>query len=285
MSPSIDSFRNGEALQERAGEPVHVQWLGTAGFRIRHAGCELLVDPYLSRPSLSRCISLPIVSDPRIVDRYVDRADAIVLGHTHFDHALDVPYLARSTGAVVHGSWSAARLCHAFGIADCQFRVVEPGPGLPASRVLIGPFDVTFVRSEHSPLAAGRIPFSGEIRRPRPPLRAWDYRCGSVFVIEIRVAGCLIVHLGSARLPPGEAVQPADLVLACASGWRSSPELPDRLVHQYAPRAVLLSHWDDFFRGLDEPVRALPGIGMQQLAARMGSRRVGTLRPLESVQV
>jgi len=283
MSPSIEAFRPGEALHDRVGEPVKVQWLGTAGFRISHAGFELLVDPYFSRPSLATCVASPLVSEPRIVDRYVDRADAILLGHTHFDHALDVPYLARSTGAVVYGSWSAARLCHACGVPDRQVRVAEQDQ--PSCSFVIGPFEVRFVRSKHSRLIAGRIPFPGEIRRPRPPMRVWEYRCDTVFVIELRVAGRLLVHLGSAWLERPEASDAADAVLACVSGWRSSPDLPERVMQRYAPRNVLLSHWDDFFRGLEEPVRAIPGVGMQELAARMGGRRVGTLQPLQAVQV
>lgn len=285
MQSSIDAFHPGEVLQQRVGEPVHVQWLGTAGFRITHAGFVLLVDPFLSRPALATCITRPLVSDPRIVDRHVDRADAILLSHTHFDHALDVPRLARTTGAVVYGSWSAARLCHASGVPDRQVRVVEQNPQQPPSRIAVGPFEVRFLPGEHSHLAAGRIPFLGEIRHPALPMRVWEYRCGAVFVIELRVAGRLLVHLGSASLEHGRLSEAADLMLACVSGWRSSPDLPERLVNCYAPRNVLLSHWDDFFRGLDEPVRALPGVGMQEFAGRMGSRRAGTLQPLQSVQV
>lgn len=282
MAHSIEAFRAGEVLQQTSGDPVEVQWLGTAGFRIRYAGCELLVDPYLSRPSLVRCATQPLAPEPRIVDRYVDRADAILVGHTHLDHALDVPYIARSTGAIVYGSWSAARLCHACGVPDRQVRVVEHTAD---TKVTIGPFEVTFVPGDHSRFLAGRVPYPGEIQHPSPPMRAWQYRCGAVFMFEIRVAGRFLVHLGSARLEDDQAREAADLLLACVSGWHSSPQLPERLIRRYAPRNVLLSHWDDFFRSLEEPARAFPGVRMQELASRLGDRRVGMLQPLQSVQV
>ncbi len=72
---------------------VELEWLGTAGFRLTAEGTTLLIDPYLSRPSLRRVASRrPLPSSAAVVDRYVRGvADAILVGHTHFDHALDVP--------------------------------------------------------------------------------------------------------------------------------------------------------------------------------------------------
>jgi len=106
-----------------------------------------------------------------------------------------------------------------------------------------------------------------------------------VFVMELRVAGRLIVHVGSAAVDRGESEAQADLVLLCASGWRASPRLPETLVERYGPRAVLLSHWDDFFRGLEEPVRELPRVGMDELARRLGDRKVGKVGLLQTIQV
>src|SRR5579883_2636208 len=74
---------------------VCVRWLGTAGFAIEHDGRTLLVDPYVTRASLARCIVAPLRPDVRAIARHVPQADAIVLGHTHFDHALDAPAIAR----------------------------------------------------------------------------------------------------------------------------------------------------------------------------------------------
>ena len=42
---------------------------------------------------------------PALIDRYVARrADAILVGHTHWDHAVDAPAIARRDGATVYGS-------------------------------------------------------------------------------------------------------------------------------------------------------------------------------------
>jgi L-ascorbate metabolism protein UlaG (beta-lactamase superfamily) len=251
--------------------PVRVRWLGTAGFAIEHEGAVLLIDPYLTRASLAACVAAPLRSDAVAVARHAPRADAIVVGHTHFDHALDVPAIALATGALVLGSRSAAALCRASGVPETRVRDVERAPGQDPVVVEVGPFRLRFVPSAHSRFLFGRVPFPGEIDDcDQIPLRTERYRCGAVFAVEIRVAGRTIVHLGSAELAstPFEAREP-DLVLLCTAGWQSSGDLPERVARALSPRAVLLSHWDDFFRPLEAGAKMLPAMGVPRLVDRL----------------
>jgi L-ascorbate metabolism protein UlaG (beta-lactamase superfamily) len=41
-----------------------------------------------------------------VTDSHVKRADFILVTHTHYDHVLDVPYIATKTGATVIGTES-----------------------------------------------------------------------------------------------------------------------------------------------------------------------------------
>lgn len=258
-------------LTNGAEAAVKVRWLGTAGFAIEHGGTVVLIDPYLTRASLASCVVGALRSDPIVVDRYAPRADAIVVGHTHFDHALDVPAIARRTGAIVFGSRSAAVLCRASGVAEKQVRDVERAPGADPIVAEVGPFRLRFIPSAHSRFALGRVPFPGDIQDcDDVPLRAERYRCGAVFAVEIQVAGRTIVHLGSAELAsPAFAQKEPDLVLLCTAGWQSSGDLPERLTRALSPKAILLSHWDDFFRPLDRPARALPAMAAAKLVDRL----------------
>ena len=263
--------------------PVRVQWLGTAGFALEHEGVVVLLDPYFTRASLGRCVVAPLRSDPAAVARYAPRADAIVVGHTHFDHALDVPAIAIATGATVFGSRSAATLCRASGVPEACVRDVERAPGTEPIVAEVGPFRLRFVPSAHSRFFFGKVPFAGEIADcDDVPLRTEAYRCGAVFAVEIQVAGRTIVHLGSAELAatPFEAKEP-ELVLLCTAGWTSSPDLPERVARALSPQAVLLSHWDDFFRPLDRGARMLPAMAVPRLVDRLaGATREATIGAL-----
>jgi L-ascorbate metabolism protein UlaG (beta-lactamase superfamily) len=255
----------------RPAGPVSVRWLGTAGFELRHDGHVLLFDPYLTRASLARCLFSSLTSDVDVLTRTIPRADAIVVGHTHFDHVLDVPALARLTGARVLGSRSAATLCRMDGVAESQIVDVEARLRAGGYATEVGPFELRFFPSAHARLLLGRrVPMAGEIADcDHVPLRATRYRCGAVFAVEVRVAGRTIFHLGSAELV--EAALPArevDLLLFCAAGWQTTPRVIERAASRLSPRAVLLSHWDDFFRPLAAGTHALPGVQVPRVLER-----------------
>ncbi len=283
-------FRDDELAAPGEGG-VRVRWLGTAGFALEHQGTTVLFDPYLTRASLLRCISSRLVSDARAIAAHTPRADAIVVGHTHFDHALDVPAIAALTGARVYGSRSAVTLCRASGLPEARLHDVEGSPGAEAVVAEVGPFELRFHPSAHSRFALGRVPFPGEIADcDQVPLRLQHYRCGAVFAVEIRVAGRTILHLGSAELIESTLpVREPDLLLLCAAGWTSSPELPERVARAVSPRAVLLSHWDDFFRSIDKPARPLPALQLPRLVERLEranrDARVGVVPLLGGVWV
>ncbi|MGZ3416583.1 MAG: MBL fold metallo-hydrolase [Polyangiales bacterium] len=256
------------AIPALGGGPLSVKWLGTAGFEVRLGETRILIDPYLTRASIPRLALGTIEADVAAITRHVERADAIVVGHTHFDHVLDVPAIARLTGAKVYGSRSAAALCGMSGVPRGQIVDVESALRNSAFTAEVGPFELRFHPSAHSKLLFGRrIPLPGDIVDcDQVPNRMSGYKCGAVFACELRAAGKSVFHLGSADLV--ESSVPAhevDLLLFCAAGWKSTPRVVERAVSRLSPHAVLLSHWDDFFRPIEKRARVLPSIGLPSL--------------------
>jgi len=288
MNPSDIAFRP-DALQSGAGS-LSVRWLGTAGFELTCEGYTVLFDPYLTRASLRRVALAPLVSDDALVARHLPRADAIVLGHTHFDHALDAPGIAKRTGARVFGSQSAANLCRAAGVPEAQVDVVEARPGSGPEVREVGPFRLIFHPSAHSPFAFGRVPAAGEITDcDSVPVRAKDYLCGAVFGVEVRVAGKSLFHVGSAEVLPQIPHLEVDLALVCVAGWTATEAFPERVMRTLSPRAVLLSHWDNFLRPLDDGAHVLPAMQSGRLVDRLASASrdviLGSLPILGSVRL
>jgi L-ascorbate metabolism protein UlaG (beta-lactamase superfamily) len=270
---------------------VRVRWLGTAGFAIEHDGHVVLIDPYVTRASLRRCLFGALRPDAGAIDRHAPRADAIVLGHTHFDHALDAPEIARRTGARVYGSRSSAALCRASGVPEDRIEVVErPAGGSPVERE-VGPFTLRFVPSAHSAFVLGRVPFPGDIADCTDvPMHARAYRCGAVFGVEVRVAGRTLYHVGSAELVDAHVdARHVDLLLLCVAGWTASRDLPERASRRLNPGAILLSHWDDFLRPIERPARVLPAIQMARFVERLtraaSGVKVGTVPILGEVWI
>ncbi len=270
--------------------PIRVTWLGTAGFAIEHDGFVVLIDPYLTRASLLSCLRAPLRSDRARIERYAPKADAIVAGHTHFDHVLDVPSIALATGAKVFGSRSCARLCRLSGVAEERVVDVEEGARREPMRAEVGPFELRFVPSCHSAFALGRIPWPGDISDcEQVPLAMSHYRCGAVFGVDIRVAGKRLYHLGSADLLDGMPERGVDLLLMCVAGWTTTERFVPRVMGALRPGAILLSHWDDFFSPIERGARALPAMQMPRLVDRLTaidpSVRVGTVPLLGGVSL
>ena len=281
--------RDGAVLADLVREPLglpaglELEWLGTAGYRLTYEGATLLLDPYLSRVPLADVLHRrPAVGDARrqdvVVDRDLGDVVGILVGHTHFDHAIDVPLLARRLGARAYGSDSLVRLMALHGLAD---RAVEVEPH---REIELGPFRVSFVPSLHSKLLLGlRVPFDGALSCEHlDHLSPGAYRCGAVFGIRIAVAGCTLYHQGSANLLDDEL--PAggvDVFLAGIAGRSFTDRYWERILPRLDPAVVVAGHFDDFFRPLDAPqgfstnvaLAALPG----EIAAVSRDARVAAL--------
>ncbi len=272
-----------------AGAPVRVRWLGTAGFEISFEGTTVLVDPYLTRASLAKVVLGALRPDVALVRHELPRADAIIAGHTHFDHVLDVPAIARLTGGTVYGSRSAVTLCRAEGVPERQLVDVERSEPVT---VEVGPFEIRFVPSAHSPFALGRVPLPGDIVDCADiPMRAERYRCGAVFGVDIQVAGRRLYHVGSAEILDARAAPiEVDLAMVCVAGWTSTRHFPERVARALQPGAILLSHWDDFFRPYCAPAVSLPAMQTPRLVDRFrgvlgGRTPIGAVELGEVVEI
>jgi L-ascorbate metabolism protein UlaG (beta-lactamase superfamily) len=255
QGPALDRSVSDDRNVARVGidlpEGLELQWLGTAGFRLSFEGTTLLIDPYVTRRDLWASIrARALLPDRSLVDRLLPSADAVLLGHTHFDHAVDVPALA-ARGTPVYGSGSAQTLLGLHGLAD---RAVEVEPHRAYE---IGPFTVRFVPSLHSKLVAGlAVPSDGELTCDHlDHLGLNAYRCGQVWGIHLEVAGHALYHQGSANLVEDEyRYGPVDTFLCGIAGRVYTPHFTDRALRLLRPATVVAHHHDDFFRPVEGPM-------------------------------
>lgn len=228
---------------------LELMWLGTAGFKLSYQGTTIWIDPYVTRLSMLQLVGRRVVPpSSEAVGRWVDKADAVLVGHTHFDHALDVPAIAKRTGCSVYGSQSLHNLMGLYGLA-AQAVVVTAHQDYE-----VGPFKFHFVPSIHSKLQLGLgIPYSGELTCDHvDELTPQAYKCGQVWGIHIEVAGTRFYHQGSADLLEDEIKdRGVDVFLCGISGRRFTPNYVARIVKALAPSVIVPTHYDNFFRPLE----------------------------------
>lgn len=251
-----ESTDNGAARRVTGGE-IGVRWLGTAAFEICCDGTTILIDPYLTRVGFWRFQRGLLETDPARVDAVgLDAADAIIVGHSHFDHLLDVPYVAAKTGAVVYGSQSTANVLRAAAIPPEQIIICEG-----RSVFEVGPFRVTLVPSQHSRFSlGGKVPFAGAIPADcRLPMKASGYRVGDVFSIAVEAHGRCLYHMGTADLVE-EAIEhdDVDVLLMGIVARHATKDYVSRVFRRLKPTVVVPMHYDRFFRALDRPMKLVP---------------------------
>ena len=136
-----------------ATDGVRIRWLGTAGYLVEGRSTTLLIDPYVTRSSLSSVALRRLSPDEEAIRAHVPaRVDAVLCGHSHFDHLLDAPRIARLTGAQLIGSKTTCAYGRAEGVAPEKLVLI----GAAAQSVQVGEFEVTFFPSLH-----GRIFWGG----------------------------------------------------------------------------------------------------------------------------
>jgi len=243
---------SGPAVDAELPPGLTLRWLGTAGFDLAYEGFHLLIDPYVTRVGLGDLLRRRTVApDATLVAEQVPKADAVLVGHTHFDHVLDVPEVVRRHGCPAYGSASVATLLDLYGLGSHAVTVE------PHHTYELGPFEVRFIPSLHSRLALGRfVPQSGPLTCDHVDrLCPQAYRCDQVWGIHLEVGGTSLYHQGSADLVDDELDGvDADVFLCGIAGRQFSPAYVERVMRLLEPRVIVPCHYDDFFRPLDRPM-------------------------------
>jgi len=226
---------------------VSVRWTGAAGLEFTHGGKTWLIDPYISRAGKAACFFGRPRADQGMISRYLDTLpgalQAVIVGHTHLDHALDIPEIQMLRPVPLVGNESLETLMAIHGMPGrvrvCRERTHVALPGGAA---------VTMIPSRHGLVLFGRAPYPGEIDRSRkPPLRAAHYCHGQVFIIRLEIGGISFMHVGTANLIDDElAGTSCDVLFMCMPGWRFIENYHGRLLARVRPKVVVPFHFDDF---------------------------------------
>ena len=103
-------------------EDIRITWLGVTSFVVQYDDKNVLLDAFFSRPQLGqeegsseqgRLDFLRAMSSLEI-----DSLDAILIGHSHYDHAIDVGMVSLETGAPIYASATTCWIAKAQGVTE-----------------------------------------------------------------------------------------------------------------------------------------------------------------------
>jgi L-ascorbate metabolism protein UlaG (beta-lactamase superfamily) len=199
--------------------------------------------------------------------------DYILVGHSHYDHVMDVPYIAEKTGAKVIGSESVINVMRAAKLPRTQLQQVEEGDEVQA-----GDFHVKVIASKHSVDILGGAPFMGEIsHRVRLPMKASDYRMGDVYAFLLTVGKTRIYYSGTANLDDDalKGVR-ADVAILGIANRQNRRHYMRTLLSEIQPDTVIPTYFDIVFRPLKRGLREEPGVEVKKFPREVSRARPGT---------
>lgn len=264
-------------------EPLRLVYLGTGGWILEHSGSMVLTGPLFTNPGFFTTGLLPIRSDTAIVDWYMSGYDlsaalAILVGHAHFDHLMDVPRLAErhAPSARIVGSRTVANTLGTWsGLAE-RLDVVDDSA---ADQVSVGRWlrygeriRVMPLRSYHAAHFDGYTLYQGTRVEPLTEEPAWatDWLDGETYAFLIDfMAGpdsiAFRVYYQDAVAPPPAGFapeqlieqRPVDVALIVPATFDQVDWHPEALIENLQPKRVILGHWEDFFSPMDRPAESV----------------------------
>lgn len=261
-----------------AGEDaVTLQYLRCGGWLIRRGDAAIMTGPFFSNPSFLRTGVATIATDPEAVEANlknvagVGDVSAILVGHAHYDHLMDTPYVAthHATRAVVYGSETTGHVLAAVPELAGRVEVINDraaqgdAPGKFTS-VAGGRIRFMPIVSEHAPHFMGIKLYGGKLDHDLEelPRRAGKWKEGQTFAYVIDFMSedgarvdFRIHYQDSASSPPfghpprfgGADDAPYDVAILCGASHTQVDDYPEAIVKRLSPRKALVGHWEDFF--------------------------------------
>ncbi len=235
-----------------------IRYLGVSGYEVTDGKTVLLLDPTPTRPPPSALLTGPLVPDEAYGAKLCPKADFILVNHTHFDHALDVPAIAVRTKAMVLGSQSTVNLAQSRGVPADHTQRVKVGDHLT-----LGTFTVDVRGSRHTDIAGISQPMAGVVPADAGPLWFWQFGLDETLAYRLEANGTSIWFHPTSTFTKGEVGEPAAATLIVGvTGEKPTLQKVEGILAEAKPVRVLPTHYDNFFQPMQKGLAAMPGVDL-----------------------
>jgi L-ascorbate metabolism protein UlaG (beta-lactamase superfamily) len=264
---SLPGLNQGAETAPPSGGPgqagVNFTWFGTNGWEITWANRKILIDPWFGRfdsgffrPGQFNP-QTPLSTNQDVLDAHIDRADQILIGHGHWDHAADLPQIARKTGAMLIGSESHVSALLAAGVPAAQLVRVKGGENMQfdgySIEVFPGLHSLGPTKQYNPPGHLFSVPAN-------PPDKVADLPEGDSLIYQITIGDTFrIFSMSTANYIERwiTGLQP-DVALIASIFASSIHAFNERLLGALNyPKLILPTHWDNFEKPFSQPPQDL----------------------------
>lgn len=148
-------------------ENIRITWLGVTSFVVEYDDKAILLDAFFSRPKLGEEEGSSPQGHQDFLDMMsvlnLDSLDAILVGHAHYDHAIDVGMVSLETGAPIYASSTTCWIAKAQGVEEERCNEMNQG-----DQFSIGSMHVQVARTIHWWPEQGGIGGAYEVLEDKP---------------------------------------------------------------------------------------------------------------------
>lgn len=254
--------------QPNAVRPLRATFLGVSTILVDDGNSAIMIDGFFSRPGTAKTLVGKIAPDTARIDSALNKVNsltggganriaAVLVAHSHHDHAMDAPVVAGKNNAIIVGSKSSANIARGLNFPEPRIREAKGG-----ETYTFGDFTVHVISSPHSPDEL----FRDTIYNPlRPPAYWSNYKSGdSNFSFLIEHQGRRVLIHSSANFQPNALRgQHADVVFLGIGmlGKQDSTFIDTywrEVVQATQAKLVIPIHWDNFSKPLAQPLKRSP---------------------------
>lgn len=266
--PEHDQAPTATKIQQ---SPIKIQYLGVGGHRIQYGEDVLLTGPSFTNPHLLRTGPfMPLSSNHKEVDKYMpesSNAEIMLIGHAHYDHLLDVPYVMQKYAPKAHlyGSKTTVNTIineipaeRMTALNDYMGTREQPGKWFYSES---GTMRIMGLKSSHAPHFMGIKLMQGKHKNPlkKLPWHAFKWKEGQTlaFVIDFLDADKQPVYRLFYQDSASEEVNGVvpdlgdgkgfDVAIICAPSFNQVDNYPESIVQNTLAKHYILGHWEDFF--------------------------------------
>ena len=253
-------------LEGVAARGVTVRFTGATTLLFDDGETSWMTDGWFSRPTFIEIITQRVEPDLSAISRglkanKVDKLDAVIPLHSHYDHAMDSPEVARRTGAKLYGSESTANIARGWGLDEGRIEVFTN-----KKPIVLGDFIITPIESNHFQFVDPEIARTALelpiIDSPLvPPAPITNYRVGKTYVLHVDHPLGSFAIVGSAGFVEGglRGFKADVLFLGVGSLGEQSVEYRQKYweetVGRLEPSTVIPIHYDSLLGEPRGPVR------------------------------
>jgi ribonuclease BN (tRNA processing enzyme) len=270
----------GETITFSASAKDTFEWIntGTAGVIARYKNTAILIDPFISNPSLKKVAFGKILPDTTLVEKVysneiLEQTKAVFVGHGHYDHILELPAIAArlNPDATVFCSNSTKNLLAPTSLKQIvdaeQFAVNynQEGTWLYSSDSSVRA--MSFLGT-HPPHFLGITLYKGNEKKPlnELPDKAKEWKLGTslTYLIDFLEKGKPVFRIftqsssckDSVGLFPSSLLEEKKVDVSYSAAATSGSRIAylQRTIDIVKPSVTVLTHWENFFKPFNPSV-------------------------------